>query len=326
MWRGFDLGQTFVALPGLAGTPGATANATWEASDFAADTALLRLLGFNAVALPFTLDDLQGAPQDVAVACPQARPSAADLAARAVAPGQAPSAGLPPPPRLYLPPASNSSDGGGTCNGYVPRGPTTLARLLWTVDYLVRSGLYVALQYSPPASAPALDSPAAFAAAWQRTGVALTCLPGWSDKLAGRVLLGLLADPSAASLAWSGGNGGGGNRNGSSSGSGSGSGSARAPLGEYYLAALDALGTAGGGGTRQVHSLQPLFLVSGDAAGFVTDPAHAKELGAGDAAAFMGAVAAKPYAGRVVLGLRLPGAPAVSAAGPNLWKAYEGGW
>jgi hypothetical protein len=340
-WRGFDLGQTFVALPGLRATDGSSggggagANASWAAADFAAAAATLRLLGFNTVGLPLTFDDLAAAPLDVTAACPGARPSAADLAARAVPPGAALGPGLPPPPRPYAPPGGgngSSADAPGTCNAYVPRGPTTLARLLWATDFLVRSGLYVVLQYAPPGAdagggggapplPPALTDPAAFAAAWQRLGAALECLPGWADKLAGRVLLDLLSAPGAAGLTWNGTDGG------------SGGGGERPPLGEFYLAAMDALdgveGGGGGGAAAPAHALRPLLLVAGDGGGAAAGPERARALGAGDASAFLRVLSRRPYAGRVALAPRLDAAPAggnATAAGEGLWRAMEAGW
>ena len=160
---GFEGGGDFVALP-----TGANGTSAWEASDFSTAVRTLRLLGFNAVLLPFTFDGLAAAPADAAQPCAGGPPSDTQLAARIGAVAPAPGA-LAPPPKL----AKLVNATPGTCNGYVPSGPTVLARLLWTAEYVVRSGMYVALEYRPPhrtgnsGDAPAeLDGPEAFAAAW----------------------------------------------------------------------------------------------------------------------------------------------------------------
>lgn len=47
------------------------------------------------------------------------------------------------PEELVLPVASAS----GTCNAYLPNGPSTLPRFLWVIQHLVASGMYVAVSY-----------------------------------------------------------------------------------------------------------------------------------------------------------------------------------
>lgn len=43
------------------------------------------------------------------------------------------------PEEFVLPVASAS----GTCNAYLPNGPSTLPRYLWVIQYLVANGMYV---------------------------------------------------------------------------------------------------------------------------------------------------------------------------------------
>lgn len=38
----------------------------------------------------------------------------------------------------------------GTCNSYLPNGPTTLPRFLWVVEYLVANGMYVLVSVRVP--------------------------------------------------------------------------------------------------------------------------------------------------------------------------------
>lgn len=47
---------------------------------------------------------------------------------------------MPQLPEEFILPVASAS---GTCNAYLPNGPTTLPRYLWVVQYLVASGMYV---------------------------------------------------------------------------------------------------------------------------------------------------------------------------------------
>jgi hypothetical protein len=314
-WPGFDAGATFVA--GLGGQ----SNRTWSGGDFATALHVLRLLGFNAVRLPFTFDGLQSAPLDVARPCPSAPPGPAQLAKRAVDPERAPAGGaLPPPPPPFLPPGAGANgSAGGACNAYVPRGPTTLTRLLWTVEAVAAAGMYAALDYRPappppgPAGAAAprasaalpaeLDSPAAFAAAWGRLGAALACLPSWKGGLAGRVLAGLLSGPDALGLGWQG----------PAAGGAGGAAPGHAPLGDYYLAALDALEAAAPGGGL-------LYMLQGPSASGFADG----KPGAQGASAFLAALLDRPYRGRVAVAPSL--AAGASAATQEHGVSFADGW
>jgi hypothetical protein len=352
-WPGFDSGGTFVALAGADQQP------AWVGGDFAATVHVVRLLGFNAVRLPFTFDDLQSAPLDVTRACPGQPPSIAELTKLAVSPKGPPknSTALPPPPQPFWPPGYGSKGGdssGSGCNAYVPRGPTTLTRLLWTAEFLTRAGLYVVLDFRPQApttealtlqglaskqlqqqqqqqhhqqqhqqqppndlqrSAPDangpedLGSPAAFAAAWQRLAAALTCLPAWKEQMSGRVLLDLISSPTLFDMSWKGGS------------------ASRPPLGDYYLAAMDAVGVVSPGGF--------LFMLQGGAGGalgasFAADAHAAVKLGADDAAGFWAALVGRSYRARVLI------TPSIMAAavadritmlgGPKQWETYAQSW
>jgi hypothetical protein len=46
------------------------------------------------------------------------------------------------PEEFVLPVASAS----GTCNAYLPNGPSTLPRYLWVIQYLVANGMYVTVR------------------------------------------------------------------------------------------------------------------------------------------------------------------------------------
>jgi len=328
-WSGFDTVAGFVALPGLQSTE---SNASWEATDFVTSVHQLRLLGFTAVRLPFTFEQLTStSPADVTRRCSdKPQDLLQQLAQHAVDPNRKPEGKLPTPPKLYSPPY-NSSAAATTCNSYVPQGPTPLTRLLWTVEFLVRSGMYVVLDYHPSSGLPqqqnqqdqnspsALAGPVAFAAAWQRLATALMCLPAWEDELSGRVLLDLLSNPSAFGLRW---------RQSTSATSG-----ATRSLGDYYLAVLDAITAV----EEPDSSTGFLFMLQGTseqaAAGgsFIVDQQQASKLGVDEAGSFFGNLVSRPYKGRVVLSPRLDGlstaeTDAGPAAGTILWEALSANW
>ncbi len=302
-WPGFDMAAGFVAVPTLKGQQAAE-GAAWEAADFVTSVHLLRLLGFNAVRLPFSFEHLH-TPADVTQRCRSSSssgpPDLLQLSRVAVDPGRAQQdSSLPSPPKLYspsLPPAAGSSAGADPrCNGYVPRGPTALSRLLWTVEFLVRSGMYVVLDCQPQQE---LAGPAAFAAAWQRVAAALACLPAWRGDLVGRVLFGVLGGPAAAGLWWEGG-----------------SSSRTYSLGDYYLAALDAVSAVGDGEGDAF-----LFSLQGSSSG--------SSFTAGGASAFFSSLVTRPYWERVVLSPHLEGpggGGSSAAAGPQLWEAMSTDW
>ncbi|KAF8069516.1 MED7B [Scenedesmus sp. PABB004] len=340
-WPGFDRGKTMV--DGL----DAGAAPSWEGGDFATVVHTLRLLGFNAVRLPFLFTDLLSLPpQDYSKPCPAAAPTAAALAARATAPGDKPDAA---PPKFAAPPGSAPA----RCNAYVPNDGSTLSRFLWVVQFLVGQGFYVVVrpwrrpracararraraarserQRPPEPAAPprpaqvdyhphgtdlelgVVDSVDAYVAAWRRVWMSLTCLPAWQTQLAGRVFADLLNEPDALGLAWGGASGGEG----------------RAPLEAYYLRAMDALNAAAPG--------QGLFFVQGGGQaklgtawgdGFTTDPKWVAERGLADATPFFVNLTAKPYAGQVVLAPHLYGASVTQSpdTGDAQWQKYAASW
>ena len=132
------------------------------AQDFPTIVWRVKLLGFNAVRLPFSMNDLWGmAPKGIATACAGAPASAVVVAT--TAPVGTPAAGgytSSPSPSTAPGPGAGSlaSQGlGGACNAAVP-GPggtaptgtggypaTTLDRFLWTVGYFASQGFYVML-------------------------------------------------------------------------------------------------------------------------------------------------------------------------------------
>jgi hypothetical protein len=111
-------------------------------TDFAALVYQIKLLGFNAVRLPFTFTDLRHRGRRQTQTCADdARPA---WARRASDPEVTPAPDFEsaPTPSLEVPLADWEK---AICNSYIPKNTTTHTgeRLLWTVQYLVASGLYV---------------------------------------------------------------------------------------------------------------------------------------------------------------------------------------
>jgi hypothetical protein len=118
-------------------------------TDFAALVYQIKLLGFNSVRLPFTFSDLKRRGRRQAQTCADdARPA---WARRASDPEVTPAPDFEsaPAPSLEVPLADWERT---VCNSYIPKNTTTYSgeRLLWTVQYLVASGLYVVVRQRAP--------------------------------------------------------------------------------------------------------------------------------------------------------------------------------
>lgn len=119
----------------------------------------------------------------------------------------------------------------GICNAYIPMGASTLARYLWVVQYFVANGFYVLVDYHPEPGniEPVTESVETFKNNWLRLYEGLACLPNWDKELQGRVFLDLMNEPDGLNITWDNAKG------------------ARQNLGEYYLAAMDAINQQSGG-------------------------------------------------------------------------------
>ena len=111
-------------------------------TDFHALSYQLRLLGFNAVRLPFTFSDLKRPGRRQAMACTHNGKAA--WARRATDPElkSEPEYFLAPDPSIEVPLEGWERE---LCNTYIPSNETALTgeRLLWAVEYFVASGFYV---------------------------------------------------------------------------------------------------------------------------------------------------------------------------------------
>ena len=106
-------------------------------SDFATVVWRLRLLGFNAVRLPFSFQEFSKTPRSfVWNWCAN---DTSKVVSCVVPPGTTLPAGAAPPP-LDAPPARTPM----TCNDYVPA-TGVKARLLWASKFFAANGFYVVL-------------------------------------------------------------------------------------------------------------------------------------------------------------------------------------
>lgn len=127
-WFGFNNGSTM--LDGLWGQDSLS-------KDLATVVHRLQLLGFNAVRLPFSFQDLHNLPtRDW---CGQWQPpTTADLAQGAMPSGRQMKAGHEPAP-LPSPPHRSQAN---TCNDYLPSS-STYERFCWVVHFLAHNGFFV---------------------------------------------------------------------------------------------------------------------------------------------------------------------------------------
>jgi len=134
-WFGFNVGMGMV--------DGLWAGGTAAATDFALITYQLRLLGYNAVRLPFTWKDLDMPPRSFEKDC---SPLTADaFKQRLISPHLLSRHARKPLPRNVAP-IKNSRK--GTCNTYLPT-TTGFDRLLFVTQALISQGMYVVLDYQP---------------------------------------------------------------------------------------------------------------------------------------------------------------------------------
>lgn len=327
-WFGFNNHQTM--LEGLYSSGSAAA------SDMAAITWQLRLLGFNGVRLPFIFDDVLRRPvrNDGALLSWCSPTTARELARRAVDPEAegtegttddaqliaAARAGPTPLPAVPLPPAGGDAT---RCNSYLPT-TSTLDRFLWVVQWFAANGFFVLLDYHPMGLEWTSHDVSHFVGNWTEVWRAVTCLPNYEVGLSGRVFLDLLNEPDSIGQRWERAKVYGG-----PSGGGSDDHQEAAGLTELYLAAMDALwamtprGAGSNGNSSSSSSSGPIFFLEGGGQtampgvnwgnGFATDRAVIAERGLSDPNPFFEALMRKPYRRSVVIAPHVYG-PSVSGA------------
>jgi hypothetical protein len=264
-WPGFDDGRTtFFAGLSAASAAGDKdgSSSQWASGDLASAAYTLRAAGAKAVRVPFAFTDLFTLPpRQAAFRCsPSPAPDAISLAdAVGASPKDEQSAALARP--------IVTGQGAEYCNAYVPAAagggggmaPSTLPRFLHAVQTLVESGHYVVLAYAPPGGAAGgeavVESPESLAASWGRLWAALSCLPGYSDRLAGRVLVEPLATPRANGIRW-----GKEEEPAGKNDTAAAAASSAPPLAEYYSAAVAAIEARA---EKEADGRAPMYVLSG---------------------------------------------------------------
>ena len=287
--------------------------------DFATSAWRVRQLGFNSVRLPFRFRDLTkgeepeggggggyppypytrlcGAPSPEMLKTTVAPPTFASWLPRSRSRAGAPLRLTPyDPPEVPVPAGQTK----GLCNAPLSRTRTVRDRFHYVVAELVASGFSVMIDYHPgvriPGSETTLDDLPLWVDEWERT---LSRLLEAVPSVRGLLMVDLINEPDAFKMTWDGG----------------------APLGDYYLAAIDRL-----------HPLCPecLFLVEGSGQasipgvhwgnGFVTDGGVLAKIapytgGAppGNPTAFLEAALERPWISQLVISPHIY-CPAVSNA------------
>jgi aryl-phospho-beta-D-glucosidase BglC (GH1 family) len=137
-WFGFNVGMGMV--------DGLWAGGTAAATDFALITYQLRLLGYNAVRLPFTWKDLNMDPRSFDKDC---SPVTVEwLRRRLISPHVVDKYANRPLPGNVAPVKNTRA---GFCNTYLPQS-SGWDRLLYATQTFISQGMYVVLDYQPMVS------------------------------------------------------------------------------------------------------------------------------------------------------------------------------
>ena len=276
-WFGFNSGTTM--MDGLWGGPAL-------GSDFATAVWRQKLLGFNAVRLPFSFAEFSKTPRSFTENC--TLPSAADVAA-SVTPSGATAPGTPP--ALAYEPTRQS----GSCNEYLPS-DTVFNRYVWVVQFYTRNGFYVLMDNHFREDQTVLTAGTqSWASQW--ANLVQTVLKDPSTH--GKIFVDVLNEPDNYGLVWEGGNG-------------------KPALGDLYLAAMDAIYPVAPGVVYFVEGTGQGALGANWGDGFSTD-ANLLTSGVSDPRAFFKTLGSKPYSKQVVISPHVYG-PAVTGA----TAAFEG--
>jgi aryl-phospho-beta-D-glucosidase BglC (GH1 family) len=269
-WFGFNSGTTMV--DGLWGGPGII-------SDFATVVQRQKLLGFNAVRLPFSFHDLHGlAPKNFAQTCTM--PTDADVARSVLAPGKVLPGKIAPLPF----PTHRVA---GQCNGYLPN-DTVYNRFRWVVSFYARNGFYVLIDNHLREDRTALDSATNWASQWAQLVKDLRQDPAVKSKL----MVDLLNEPDNFGIRWEA--------------------QAGTPgLGDLYLQAMDAIEAASPGTVYFIEGTGQGALNTNWGDGFCTDNDLIAQHKLSNPRPFFAALMRKPYGRHVVLAPHVYG-PAVT--------------
>lgn len=193
---------------------GSMVDGLWEAGssitgDFATVVYRLKLLGFNAVRLPFSFKNLYGGtPTSFTQACPTDSVSSVASSTSDPAVGFQ---GAPPEP-TYTPPSTP-----GVCNSYLPN-DSVLNRFMFVLDVFAKNGMYMIIDNHLNLDTTITDDPDKWVQQWKSLATTIS----QSTDISPWVLMDLANEPDSLSLRWEGANG-------------------LPSMTKYYLAAMDAI-------------------------------------------------------------------------------------
>ena len=255
-WFGFNNGQTM--MDGL-----------WSSDalsgDFATVVRRQKLLGFNAVRLPFSFQDFKLTPRSfVHEGCPL--PTDLAIAQSVTKPGS-PVPG--PAPKLPNPPPAAAYQG-NKCNTYLPN-TSVRDRFIYVVKFYIQNGFYVIIDNHLREDQTALNTPGIWVQEYAKLVKDLAADPIVKENL----IVDILNEPDNFGVTWE-------------------------TLSTLYLNAMDAIEASTGGGIRYaIEGTQQMGINTNWGDGFATE--RIEELGLGDPRPFFNQLLKKPYRNRVIL-------------------------
>jgi hypothetical protein len=274
-WFGFNVPMGVV--------DGLWAGGTDLATDFGKIAYQLKLLGFNAVRLPYTHRNLLNTQvSDVVREC--APTGEADLKKRVTDPDKWSIAETKALPHNVSPMFNRQA---GNCNTYLP-GASNMDRFLFVIQQFIAQGMYVVLDYQPMGTEAHAYDLNSFASQWALVWKKVTCLPNFGADIAGRVFVDVMNEPDSMGIRWEATND-------------------RPGAQQLYLATADTLWA--------MNPNQVMFMFEGTGQnmmglswgnGFVTDRSIIQSRGLSDANGFFQRLVTKPYVHKVRVLLQLP--------------------
>jgi aryl-phospho-beta-D-glucosidase BglC (GH1 family) len=295
-WFGFNVGMGMV--------DGLWAGGHAAATDFGLIAYQIRLLGYNAVRLPFRWKDLNQRQIRQVKDCDPV--SYQFLRDRLISPHV-----LDKYRHLELPgnavPLRN--DQPGYCNTYVPN-DDGWDRLLFVVQTFVAQGMYVVLDYQPMGTENHAYDVKEFVQEWKRLWAKTACLSNFQSDLQNRVFVDVMNEPDSMQIRWEPEGG-------------------RPGARELYLETADAL--------WEMTPNKVLFMFEGTGQnmfglnwgnGFITDKRAIESRGLSDANPFFRALVAKPYVKASVLTPHMypPSITRATFLGTALWEQTRTAW
>lgn len=187
-WFGFNVGTSMV--------DGLWAGGTEAATDFALIVYQFKLLGFNAVRIPFRWTDLDAKPARQDKVCSAVsvdwlrkrliHPKLVDKFNGAQLPGNV---------------APLKNDRGGMCNTYVPT-TTVHERLVWVTQVFISQGFYVVLDYQPMGTELQAYNVQTFVSRWEALWRMVACAPNFSTDMRNRVFVDPMNEPDSMEIRW----------------------------------------------------------------------------------------------------------------------------